>query len=49
MSFMQRCGFKCGEFIVYPGHGVGQISGIEEQEIAGTTLELLIINLKRTK
>jgi CarD family transcriptional regulator len=49
MSFMQRCGFKCGEFIVYHAHGVGQIFGIEEQEIAGTTLELLIINFKKNK
>jgi CarD family transcriptional regulator len=49
MSSMQRYGFKSGEFIVYPAHGVGQISGIEEQEIAGTTLELLIINFEKSK
>jgi CarD family transcriptional regulator len=49
MSSMQRYGFKSGEFIVYPAHGVGQISGIEEQEIAGSTLELLIINFKQNK
>jgi CarD family transcriptional regulator len=46
---MQRCGFKPGEFIVYPAHGVGQIFGIEEQEIAGTKLELLVINFKKDK
>ena len=49
MSSMQRYGFKSGEFIVYPAHGVGQISGIEEQEIAGTTLELLVINFDKSK
>ena len=49
MSSMQRYGFKSGEFVVYPAHGVGQISGIEEQEIAGTTLELLIINFEKSK
>jgi CarD family transcriptional regulator len=49
MSSMQRYGFKSGEFVVYPAHGVGQISGIEEQEIAGTTLEFLIINFKQIK
>ena len=49
MSPLQRYGFKAGEFIVYPAHGVGQISGIEEQEIAGTTLELLIINFEKSK
>jgi CarD family transcriptional regulator len=26
----QRQGFKTGEFIVYPAHGVGQIVAIEE-------------------
>ena len=49
MSSMQRYGFKSGEFVVYPFHGVGQISGVEEQEIAGTTLELLVINFKQDK
>ena len=49
MSCIQRYGFKSGEFIVYPAHGVGQISGIEEQDIAGSTLELLIINFKQNK
>ena len=28
-------GFKTGESIVYPAHGVGQIVAIEEQEVAG--------------
>jgi len=29
----QRQGFKTGEYIVYPAHGVGQIVTIEEQEV----------------
>ena len=37
-------GFKTGEFIVYPAHGVGQIVGIEEQEVAGAKLEMFVIN-----
>ena len=49
MSSMRRYGFKSGEFIVYPAHGVGQIFGIEEQEIAGATIELLVINFKPDK
>lgn len=49
MSSMQRCGFESGEFVVYPAHGVGRIFGIEEQEIAGTTLELLVINFEKNK
>ena len=45
----QRQGFKTGEFIVYPAHGVGQILAIEEQEIAGAKLELFVINFIKDK
>ncbi|WP_150523167.1 CarD family transcriptional regulator [Roseibium sediminis] len=45
----QRQGFKTGEFIVYPAHGVGQITAIEEQNVAGHTLELLVIVFEKDK
>jgi len=45
----QRHGFKIGESIVYPAHGVGQIVGIEEQEIAGMSLELFVIQIEKDK
>ena len=45
----QRQGFKVGEFIVYPAHGVGQIVSIDEQEIAGAKLELFVINFVKDK
>jgi CarD family transcriptional regulator len=45
----QRQGFKTGEYIVYPAHGVGQIMGIEEQEVAGYKLELFVINFVKDK
>jgi CarD family transcriptional regulator len=45
----QRVGFKTGEYIVYPAHGVGQIVSIEEQEIAGLTLELFVISFEQDK
>jgi CarD family transcriptional regulator len=45
----QRQGFKTNEFVVYPAHGVGQILAIEEQEIAGATLELFVINFTKDK
>ena len=45
----QRQGFKTGEFIVYPSHGVGQIIAIEEQEVAGAKLELFVINFVKDK
>jgi CarD family transcriptional regulator len=45
----QRQGFKTGEFIVYPAHGVGQIMAIEEQEVAGAKLELFVIHFVKDK
>jgi len=45
----QRQGFRANEFVVYPAHGVGQILAIEEQEIAGTRLELFVINFIKDK
>jgi CarD family transcriptional regulator len=45
----QRLGYKTGEFVVYPAHGVGQIVSIEEQEVAGLTLELFVISFEQDK
>jgi CarD family transcriptional regulator len=45
----QRQGFKTNEFIVYPAHGVGQITAIEEQEVAGVKLELFVISFVKDK
>ena len=45
----QRYGFKTDEWIVYPSHGVGRIVGIEEQEIAGISLELFVITFEKDK
>jgi len=45
----QRHGFKTNEYVVYPAHGVGCIIGIEEQEIAGMSLELFVINFEKEK
>lgn len=44
-----RQGFRTGEFIVYPAHGVGQIMAIEEQEVAGFKLELFVVVFSKDK
>ncbi len=44
-----RGGFKTGEYIVYPAHGVGQIVAIEEQEVAGHKLELFVVDFQKDK
>lgn len=46
---VQRQGFKTGEFIVYPAHGVGQITDIEQQEVAGYKLELFVVKFAQDK
>ena len=45
----QRTGFKSGEHIVYPAHGVGQINGVETQEVAGLSLEVYVITFDHEK
>ena len=45
----QRHGFKTNEWIVYPAHGVGRVVAIEEQEIAGLSLELFVITFEKDK
>jgi CarD family transcriptional regulator len=44
-----RQGFKTGEHVVYPAHGVGQITAIEEQEVAGFKLELFVVSFSKDK
>lgn len=41
--------FQAGEPVVYPSHGLGVITGIEEQEVAGFKLELLVLSLDSGK
>ena len=42
-------GFRVNEYIVYPAHGVGQITEISTSEIAGITLELFVIHFEKEK
>lgn len=41
--------FRPNEFVVYPAHGVGQIVSIEEQEVAGISLEMFVITFEKDK
>jgi hypothetical protein len=45
----KQLGFKSGEAIVYPAHGVGRITAIEEQVIAGFKLELYVVSFEKDK
>jgi CarD family transcriptional regulator len=41
--------FAVHDFVVYPTHGVGRITGIEEQEVAGTMLKLFVVDFDKEK
>jgi len=41
--------FSEGDFVVYPTHGVGRITGVEVQEIAGQKLKLFVIEFEKEK
>lgn len=44
-----RQGFRTNEYVVYPSHGVGQIVAIEEREVAGHKLELIVVTFQKDK
>ena len=41
--------FAVDDHVVYPAHGVGQVRGIETQEVAGLTLEVYVITFDHEK
>ena len=41
--------FSVGELIVYPAHGIGVVQGVENQEISGVELKVLVILFSRDK
>jgi CarD family transcriptional regulator len=49
MSKSKKSEFRPNDYVVYPAHGVGQIVNIEEQEIAGISMELFVISFEKDK
>ena len=41
--------FKEGDYVVYPTHGVGKVESIKNQEIAGQSLELIVISFEKAR
>lgn len=41
--------FVSGDFVVYPAHGVGKVADITKQQVAGTELELIVVNFDKDK
>ncbi|WP_299361912.1 CarD family transcriptional regulator [uncultured Paracoccus sp.] len=49
MSKTKKNEFRPDDFVVYPAHGVGRIVSIEEQEVAGLSLEMFVISFEKDK
>lgn len=45
----EKLEFAEGDFVVYPTHGVGQVTGIESIEIADEKLKLFVISFERER
>lgn len=45
----RRLAFKPTDFVVYPAHGVGQIKAIEQQTIAGASVEFFVVYFAKSK
>ena len=41
--------FCSGEYVVYPAHGVGKVADITKQNVAGSELELIVVNFDKDK
>lgn len=42
----KKLDFKTGQYVVYPTQGVGKLQRIEEQEIGGQSIKLLVIEFE---
>ena len=45
----RKLDFKANDHVVYPTHGVGRITRVEEQDVAGSRLELFVITFEKDK
>src|SRR5579862_2727956 len=49
MTTKSELDFKIGDSVVYPAHGVGAVVGVENQEVAGLSLEVYVITFDHEK
>jgi CarD family transcriptional regulator len=45
----EKLGFGAGDLVVYPTHGVGKILAVENQEIAGYTLNVFVVHFDKDR
>ncbi len=46
---IKNVSFKVGEFIVYPAHGVGKVTSIDQEVIAGFDIEVYVVLFEQDK
>ncbi len=44
-----RLVFQPEEYVVYPSHGVGRVVALEEREVAGNRMELIVISFEQER
>ena len=49
MSKKKNNGFKIGEIVVYPKHGVGEIVKIESMEVAGIKTKFYVVKMEQAR
>ena len=49
MSDKAKTVFSTGDFVVYPAHGLGRITGVEKETVAGMDLEVYVIAFDQDK
>ena len=49
MSKAKDLEFTEGDYVVYPTHGVGKVTGVEKKEIAGQELTLFVIQFEKER
>ena len=49
MATADTLDFAEGQKIVYPAHGVGTVTAIEQQQVAGMTLEVYVVSFDQDK
>jgi CarD family transcriptional regulator len=49
MAAVKDIGFRKGDFVVYPTHGVGKVMGIESQHISGHSLQVVAIHFDKDR
>ena len=41
--------FEVGQHVVYPAHGVGTITGVEKESVAGIDFEVYVVSFEQDK